>query len=89
MAQYPHRLFGVSGHPAYPLLKYLRRRNDLLRCFSFGSEHHVAVAPGTIAPDELQTQIRAAGFSDATVHEIEPNIEDCFMELAKKERQKA
>ena len=89
VAQYPHRLFGVSGHPAYPLLKYLRRRNDLLRCFSFGSEHHVAVAPGTIAPDELQTQIRAAGFSDATVHEIEPNIEDCFMELAKKERQKA
>ena len=89
VAQYPHRLFGVSGHPAYPLLKYLRQRHDLLRCFSFGSEHHVAVAPGTIGPGELQTQIRAAGFNDATVHEIEPNIEDCFMELAKKERQKA
>ena len=89
VAQYPHRLFGVSGKPAYPLLKFLRRCPDLLRCFSFGSEHHVAVEPGTISPEQLQARIQAEGFSDVVVREIEPNIEDCFMELAKEERQES
>lgn len=87
VAQYPHRLFGVSGKPAYPLLKFLRQYPGLLRCFSFGSEHHVAVEPGTIAPAELQARIQEAGFGEVNVREIEPNIEDCFMELAKEERQ--
>lgn len=89
VAQYPHRLFGVSGKPAYPLLKFLRRTPGLLRCFSFGSEHHVAVAPGTIQPEELTAKLQAAGFHDVVVREIEPNIEDCFMELAKEERQES
>lgn len=89
VAQYPHRLFGVSGKPAFPLLKFLRRCPDLLRCFSFGSEHHVAVEPGTISKEQLQARIQAEGFSDVVVREIEPNIEDCFMELAKEERQES
>lgn len=89
VAQYPHRLFGVSGKPAYPLLKFLRRTPGLLRCFSFGSEHHVAVAPGTIQPEELTAKLQTAGFHDVVVREIEPNIEDCFMELAKEKRQES
>lgn len=89
VAQYPHRLLGVSGQPAYPLLRFLRQCPGLLRCFSFGSEHHVAVEPGAISPEELQNRIREAGFHDVAVREIEPNIEDCFMELAKEERQES
>lgn len=89
VAQYPHRLLGVSGQPAYPLLRFLRQCPGLLRCFSFGSEHHVAVEPGTITPEALQAKIREAGFHDAVVRDIEPNIEDCFMELAKEERQES
>lgn len=89
VAQYPHRLFGVSGKPSYPLLKFLRRTPGLLRCFSFGSEHHVAVAPGTIQPEELTAKLQTAGFHDVVVREIEPNIEDCFMELAKEKRQES
>ena len=86
VARYPHRLFGVSGSPTYSLLKFLRRSPAVLRCFSFGSEHHVAVSPGQIDREELLRQIQEAGFRDATVREINPNIEDCFMELAKEER---
>lgn len=81
--RYPHQLFGVSGEPAYPLLKYLRTCPGVLRCFSFGSEHHVAAVSGQIATAGLRQTLEKAGFRKVQVHEIQPNIEDCFMELAK------
>ncbi|HIX27304.1 MAG TPA: ABC transporter ATP-binding protein [Candidatus Barnesiella excrementigallinarum] len=89
VAHYPHQLFGVSGKPAYPLLSFLRQCPGVLRCFSFGSEHHVAVAPGETSREELSARIQAAGFHQTVVREIEPNIEDCFMELAKNKEQKS
>lgn len=86
VAEYPHRLFGVSGDPAYPLLKFLRRCPGVLRCFSFGAEHHVAVDPEVLDAARLQSLIGAAGFRNVVVREIPASIEDCFMELAKEEK---
>ena len=83
VAKYPHRLFGVSGMPAYPLLKYLRQCPGVLRCFSFGSEHHVAVDPARTSTEHLQATLEQAGFRQVVVREISASIEDCFMELAK------
>lgn len=83
VAKYPHRLFGVSGMPAYPLLKYLRQCPGVLRCFSFGSEHHVAVDPARTNTEHLQATLEQAGFRQVVVREIPASIEDCFMELAK------
>lgn len=86
VAKYPHRLFGVSGMPAYPLLKYLRQCPGVLRCFSFGSEHHVAVDPARTCTEHLQAILEQAGFRQVVVREIPANIEDCFMELAKEDQ---
>ena len=86
VAKYPHRLFGVSGMPAYPLLKYLRQCPGVLRCFSFGSEHHVAVDPARTSTEHLQATLEQAGFRQVVVREISSNIEDCFMELAKEDQ---
>lgn len=86
VAKYPHRLFGVSGMPAYPLLKYLRQCPGVLRCFSFGSEHHVAVDPARTSTEHLQATLEQAGFRQVVVREIPANIEDCFMELAKEDQ---
>lgn len=86
VAKYPHRLFGVSGMPAYPLLKYLRQCPGVLRCFSFGSEHHVAVDPARTSTEHLQATLEQAGFRQVVVREISANIEDCFMELAKEDQ---
>ena len=86
VAKYPHRLFGVSGMPAYPLLKYLRQCPGVLRCFSFGSEHHVAVDPARTSTEHLQATLEQAGFRQVVVREIPASIEDCFMELAKEDQ---
>lgn len=86
VAKYPHRLFGVSGMPAYPLLKYLRQCPGVLRCFSFGSEHHVAVDPARTNTEHLQATLEQAGFRQVVVREIPASIEDCFMELAKEDQ---
>lgn len=86
VAKYPHRLFGVSGMPAYPLLKYLRQCPGVLRCFSFGSEHHVAVDPARTSTEHLQATLEQAGFRQVIVREIPASIEDCFMELAKEDQ---
>lgn len=86
VAKYPHRLFGVSGMPAYPLLKYLRQCPGVLRCFSFGSEHHVAVDPARTSTEHLQATLEQAGFRQVVVREIPVSIEDCFMELAKEDQ---
>ena len=83
VGRYPHQLFGVCGEPAYPLLKFLRTCSGVLRCFSFGSEHHVAAEPGVLTAGGLQAAIEGAGFRNVSVRDIRPNIEDCFMELAK------
>lgn len=86
VAKYPHRLFGVSGMPAYPLLKYLRQCPGVLRCFSFGSEHHVAVDPARTSTEHLQATLEQVGFRQVVVREISASIEDCFMELAKEDQ---
>lgn len=86
VAKYPHRLFGVSGMPAYPLLKYLRQCPGVLRCFSFGSEHHVAIDPARTSTEHLQATLEQAGFRQVVVREISASIEDCFMELAKEDQ---
>lgn len=86
VARYPHQLFGVSGEPAYPLLKFLRSYPGVLRCFSFGSEHHVAVEPGKIMSVDLRNALEQSGFRHVQIREIRPNIEDCFMELAKEKK---
>lgn len=86
VAKYPHRLFGVSGMPAYPLLKYLRQCPGVLRCFSFGSEHHVAVDLARTSTEHLQATLEQAGFRQVVVREIPASIEDCFMELAKEDQ---
>lgn len=83
VGRYPHQLFGVCGEPAYPLLKFLRTCPGVLRCFSFGSEHHVAAEPGVLTAGGLQAAVEEAGFRKVSVRDIRPNIEDCFMELAK------
>lgn len=85
--KYPYRLYAVKGEPMYPLLKHLRTLDGVKDCFSFGAVHHVAVAGEAPGAETILKEIRAAGFKDCEVSEIQPDIEDCFMQLASGNRQ--
>lgn len=83
-AQFPHRLFAVKGRPMNMLLKHLRGMRGVLSCFSFGAVHHVTT-DGTMGAEEILSAVMAAGFTDCGAREIAPGIEDCFMQLARRE----
>lgn len=80
--KFPYRLYAVKGEPMYPLLKYLRSSEGIASCFSFGAEHHVAVDGPSPSAAEILDAARANGFSGCSIREIEPGIEDCFMQFA-------
>lgn len=84
VAKYPFRLFSVSGEPIYPLLKFLRQMEEMVSCFAFGSEHHLAVSDSRLTVDDISRRLSQAGFDGCRVAEIRPGIEDCFMQLAKR-----
>ncbi len=79
---YSGRLYGVSGVPMFRLLIFLRTIDGVQSCHPFGNCHHLAVEDG--GPDAATVEEAAcrAGFTDVSVREIHPGIEDCFMKLS-------
>lgn len=82
VSKYPYTLLAVSGEPMFDLLKCLRTAEGVLSCFSFGSEHHVAIDRTKTDETALLRFISEKGFSGCSVREAVPGIEDCFMYLS-------
>lgn len=82
VAKYPYTLLSAKGTPMYPLLKYLRGKEGVINCFSFGAEHHLAIDSSATDARKILSDMTEAGFKDCDVHRISPGIEDCFMNLA-------
>lgn len=82
-AAYPHPLYAVGGAPMPTLLQQLGHHPQVVSRYAFGEWAHAAVAidPGAAA---LQQDLRAAGIPGATVQPTDPTIEDCFMDLMKR-----
>lgn len=85
IGKYPYTLLSVSGGEIYPAMKILRQINGVISCFAFGTEHHVAIDSAKVSGEEIEKILVKSGFDGCTVREIKPNIEDCFMQLARKE----
>ncbi|MGN0188982.1 MAG: ABC transporter ATP-binding protein [Candidatus Cryptobacteroides sp.] len=81
-SRYPDCLYSVKGENLFGILKYLRGNERVLRCHSFGSEVHLAVAEGSMDEKEILGGLEDAGFGGCSVTRIEPGIEDCFMRLS-------
>ena len=89
VSEYPYRILAVSGNRMYPLLKALRGLDGAVSCFSFGDCHHLAYDPARTDRETLLGGLADRGFGDCSVREIEPGIEDCFMQLSGKWMQRA
>lgn len=84
VAAYPYRILAVRGDEMYPLLKALRGLEGTVSCFSFGDCHHLAYDPARTDREKIMRDIARTGFKDCSVKEIEPGVEDCFMQLSGK-----
>ncbi|MDR3365521.1 MAG: ABC transporter ATP-binding protein [Prevotellaceae bacterium] len=81
ISRFPQALWSVQGDPMYGLLKDLRRHEDIMAAYAFGDAHHATVRSERITPRQLGENLKALGYLNVEVKEIQPTIEDCYMHL--------
>ena len=82
--QYETKLWAVKSDNMYKLLTDLRANELSKNCFAFGDKHHVSVDNAQLTVDSLNSYLQEKGHTNIEIREIEPTIEDCFMQLSLK-----
>ena len=82
ISQYENRLWSVQSDNMYKLLTDLRGNELTKNCFAFGDKHHLSISNSEFTIDDLKKIIEKAGHTNIVIKEIEPTIEDCFMQLS-------
>jgi hypothetical protein len=67
----------------HKLLTDLRLHPAVASCFSFGDTLHAMLNNNELTTTALTSWLSEKGHQNVTIVPIEPNVEDCFMELTK------
>jgi hypothetical protein len=51
-------------------------------CFAFGAKHHVSIDNLQFTIHNLKDYLQEKGHLNIEIREIEPSVEDCFMQLS-------
>ena len=81
---YTESLWAVSADRMSSLLHDLRKEANIKSCFAFGQVHHITVTSG-FSPDTLEDILKKEGYRSVKISPIKATVEDCYMQLAKKE----
>ncbi len=84
--QFGQKLWAVRSNNMYQLLHDLRENKSIASCFAFGDTHHITLrAEFQKSLDEWENELRSylagKGHQQIEIYEIEPNVEDCFMQI--------
>ncbi|MBP7399754.1 MAG: ABC transporter ATP-binding protein [Chitinophagales bacterium] len=79
IASYPKKLFAVKSNDMFKLLSVLRNYDQIFSAFSFGDALHIS-GKETLSENDIEQYLTALKYTDVTIQEIEPGIEDCFMQ---------
>ncbi len=79
--QFGQNLYAAQSENMFTLLNDLRAFPKTKSCFAFGENHHLTLDGEII--EELKNYLAERGHKQLTISEIEPEIEDCFMQLMK------
>lgn len=84
VASYKERLLAIKGGDMHSILKALHDIDIVKSAYSFGHEHHAAISPDFTgdAVEKIMLELTSRGFNDALVKNINPSVEDCYMELS-------
>lgn len=80
VAKHQHPLYRLSGANMYGLLNAAREWSGTVTCYAFGDSHHVRLKPDA-QPGELTGFLKNKGFDQVELLDIQPDIEDIFMDL--------
>lgn len=72
------KLYAVDADEKYKSLMVIRDYPGTFSCYAFGDKHHVQLKSGT--PEDLSAYLKAGGIHQFEIFEIEPDIEDVFMD---------
>lgn len=83
ISNYTETLWAVCSNQMHKLLNDLRNINGIKTAFAFGENHHATVDTTVLTIDSLKAQLAIMGHRNIFINEVEPSIEDCFMNLQK------
>ena len=81
------KLFAVKAENIYQLLKELQSFSETGSVYPFGEYLHFSPIRDDYKKEELDEYILSKGFKDVKSFTEEPNIEDCFMDLMKSNKE--
>jgi len=82
-SEYPNRLFAIQSEDKFDILQRLKNAGNTHSVFSFGDEIHYVDDRLDITADQLEKMLRELNLPEFKLEQIEPTVEDCFMELLK------
>jgi ABC-2 type transport system ATP-binding protein len=82
--RFPRKLFAVKSDGMFVLLNELREYKFAASVFSFGDSLHYSDSRDNVTKDEILEYLKTKDHENVFIEEIEPNIEDCFMDLMSK-----
>jgi ABC-type multidrug transport system ATPase subunit len=82
---YGQDLWAIKTDDTYRLLGDLRQFNHTRTAFPFGEHIHLSLTDKSVKTAEIIAYLKTAGHINIHISKIEPSIEDCFMEMMKKE----
>ncbi len=81
--EFPTRLYAVKADQMSVLLKDLRMQSLIRSCHTFGDKHHISFTDKSDQNKAAFNEAMMLKHSGYSFTEIEPTIEDCFIELMK------
>jgi ABC-2 type transport system ATP-binding protein len=73
-------LWSVQSERMFDLMQDARTFHQVKSCYPFGEVHHVVLQDGW-SSTQLESALKTKGHTQLKVQQIEPTIEDCFMDL--------
>lgn len=75
------KLFAIKGNPMNLLLKKIREYKNIHSAYLFGQKIHISFINESVDEKEILKHVSSEAIADIEIFQIEPGIEDCFMEL--------
>ncbi|MCX6244999.1 MAG: ABC transporter ATP-binding protein [Bacteroidetes bacterium] len=81
VSEYPNELWSVESKDIYRLLQDLQVYPGVKSVHAFGHAAHLACEKEALPANLLREYLACKGHEEIGISRIQPNIEDCFMEL--------
>ena len=81
IGQFKKPLWAIRANEMFKLMNDIKENPSVESCYPFGQYHHIVFKTQENSKENLENIAKEGHYTDVEIKPIEPNIEDCFMEL--------